>query len=239
MATAAISTKRRTPSASGVAVVCGAIVALAFLAPSMAADPSGIQPASGVPQDGLIAHWPLAGNAQDRSGNGRDALVRGTIDFSAAGPNDRPSTAAVFNGRDGYLEVPAKNAPPIGKGDFSLTAWVHLDEKLDDVPGDLVSRLRSDQPARISSHAQEQCRRGQHPGQPSPTTVRYRQPPRKCLVRPRPPRQRHPGLRAGDVRRQSLCRHVRAGRERVGPRVPARRRTALGSIAARRRRATR
>ena len=89
---------------------------------------------------GLIAHWPLAGDAQDRSGRERHASFHGDIDWLAAGPRKRPGTAAAFNGRDGFLEVLGDRAPHLGTGDFSIAAWVDVPEDLDDVPGDILSQ---------------------------------------------------------------------------------------------------
>ncbi len=89
---------------------------------------------------GLAAHWPLAGDAQDRSGNGRHAVVRGHIDWQAAGPRGAAKTAANFNGRDAWLEVPAENSPKLGKEDFSIAVWLHTADMWDDVPGDILSQ---------------------------------------------------------------------------------------------------
>lgn len=92
------------------------------------------------PSTELAGHWPLAGDARDHSPGGRDAIVKGALDFKAAGPADRPNTAAAFKGRDTWLEVPLGGEKPLGHGDFSLSLWAYSDDKLDDVPGDLVSQ---------------------------------------------------------------------------------------------------
>lgn len=88
----------------------------------------------------LIAHWPLAGDAKDVSGSGLHAQIRGAVDFGAAGPGEKPRTAAGFNGRDAYLEVPLAPALRWGTEDFSISAWVESPEKTDDVPGDILSQ---------------------------------------------------------------------------------------------------
>ncbi|MEX0678859.1 MAG: LamG domain-containing protein [Pirellulales bacterium] len=84
----------------------------------------------------LLAHWPLAGDANDRSPNKHHAQLRGHVDWQVAGP--RGMTAAGFNGRDSVLEVPG--APRLGSGDFTLAAWIHTAADMDDLPGDIVSQ---------------------------------------------------------------------------------------------------
>jgi poly(3-hydroxybutyrate) depolymerase len=88
----------------------------------------------------LLAHWPLKGDARDRSGNGAHAEVCGAVDFQSIGPDGAVATTAGFNGRDAWLEVPLERVPTLGSGDFSISVWVHADEATDDVPGDLISR---------------------------------------------------------------------------------------------------
>jgi len=85
-------------------------------------------------QRGLVAHWPLAGDARDVISEGNPALVRGAVNFRAAGP----STA--FKGCGTWLEVPAGRAPRLGKGEFSLAVWMQSDEVSDVAPGDLLSQ---------------------------------------------------------------------------------------------------
>lgn len=88
---------------------------------------------------GLIGHWPLKGTARDASGGGRDATNHG-VNLQAIGLDGKRGSAAGFNGRDAYLEVPTKLGIDLGKGDFSIALWMHTDKELDDVPGDLVSQ---------------------------------------------------------------------------------------------------
>jgi len=80
--------------------------------------------------DGLIGHWRLAGDARDSSGVGRHAVNHGV--------NFLPGEGAVFNGRNAWLEVPAEKLPTLGKGAFSVAAWVHTAKDLDDVLGDVL-----------------------------------------------------------------------------------------------------
>jgi len=95
-------------------------------------------------QQGLIGHWPLAGDALDKSGEERHALVHGNINFQVAGPAGEVNTATGFNGRDAWLEVSTEKLPKPGKDDFSIAVWLYTDEALDDVPGDIISRYDPD-----------------------------------------------------------------------------------------------
>lgn len=88
---------------------------------------------------GLVGHWRLAGDCRDHSGRGNHAVNRG-VDLGAVGPGGARATAAGFNGRDAWLEVPANDSLSLGAGDFAFTAWVHTDAVLDDVLGDIASQ---------------------------------------------------------------------------------------------------
>ncbi len=112
--------------------------AVAGIALAMAGEP-GEATAKGVDLNrDLLAHWPLAGDANDRSPHKRHAQVYGTIDWQVAGP--RGTTAAGFNGRDAMLQLPAENVPRFGTGDFTVAAWIHTAAESDDVLGDVVSQ---------------------------------------------------------------------------------------------------
>jgi hypothetical protein len=82
-------------------------------------------------EDDLVAHWKLTADARDASGAARDATNHG-VTFDA-------QEGAFFNGIDSWLEVPADKMPRLGTGSFTLTAWVHTEEDLDDVLGDALS----------------------------------------------------------------------------------------------------
>ena len=91
---------------------------------------------------GLIAHWPLAGDLQDHSGHGNHGRNHGA-DLTAAGRDGSPNGSADFDGRDDYIEVEPSPSLRLGTGEFSITAWVHTDEHLDDVLGDVISKYDS------------------------------------------------------------------------------------------------
>src|SRR6266542_189942 len=88
--------------------------------------------------EGLTAHWPLAGDVRDVSGNGHHATNHGA-DLKAPGPDGKRGGAAGFDGRGAYLEVPLKRNLRLGKGDFSLAVWVHT-ERAREGSGDLLSQ---------------------------------------------------------------------------------------------------
>jgi len=87
----------------------------------------------------LIAHWKLAGDARDSSSHGLHGRNHGA-DLAAAGPRGKARTAAKFNGRDSFIEVP--DGPPLrlGARDFSIAVWVNTGKELDDVAGDILSK---------------------------------------------------------------------------------------------------
>ena len=84
---------------------------------------------------GLLAHWPLAGDCRDHSGNGHHGKNHGA-DLAADG--------AVFDGRGAHILVSPLAALDLGTGDFTFSVQIHTDEVLDDVPGDIVSRYAPD-----------------------------------------------------------------------------------------------
>ena len=85
--------------------------------------------AVGLADDHLIAHWKLTNDARDAVGN-HHAINHG-VPFR--------DDCAVFDGRDGWLEVPAVETLKLGAQDFSLAVWIHTARQLDDVLGDVVT----------------------------------------------------------------------------------------------------
>lgn len=79
--------------------------------------------------DGLFGYWKLRSDARDYSGRHHNAHQHG-VQFA--------EDAAVFDGRRSHLSIDGLD---LGKGDFSVSLWVHTDERLSDVVGDLVSKL--------------------------------------------------------------------------------------------------
>ncbi|MEX0725798.1 MAG: LamG domain-containing protein [Planctomycetaceae bacterium] len=87
---------------------------------------------SAPPDAPLVGHWKLTGDARDSSGQENHGRNHG-VTFD--------ETAAAFNGVDGYIEVPHAKSLGLGTGDFTLAVWVHTDEKLKDVLGDILSKF--------------------------------------------------------------------------------------------------
>jgi hypothetical protein len=99
-----------------------------------------INPAARAGEDGLIGHWKLHGDGLDSSGNGHHATNHGA-DFSATGPGGQPRTAARFDGRASFLEVPHRDALHLGEGDFTIAVWAFTESELDDVLGDIAAKF--------------------------------------------------------------------------------------------------
>ena len=79
----------------------------------------------------MTGHWRLAGDARDQSPHALHAQPHDVTWGVKAG--------AEFNGRSAWLEVPASPVLRLGTHDFTVSLWLHLDQTLDDSPGDLVT----------------------------------------------------------------------------------------------------
>lgn len=82
----------------------------------------------------LAAHWALEGSSQDKVNPNRIPVHDGRTD------DDTDKTSAAFFGSEAYIAIGAKDAPRIGKQDFSLAMWLRCDEPSDSLPGDLISQ---------------------------------------------------------------------------------------------------
>ncbi|MEX0884683.1 MAG: hypothetical protein WDZ72_14540, partial [Cyclobacteriaceae bacterium] len=94
-------------------------------------------------REGLAGHWDFKGNALDLSDLENHAQVHGDINFEASGPNGQNNTAAEFSGKEAWLEVPVDQSPQLGNEDFTISAWVYLEEDGTGVSGDLISQYDS------------------------------------------------------------------------------------------------
>ncbi|MFP6649586.1 MAG: hypothetical protein VB817_08995, partial [Pirellulaceae bacterium] len=63
-------------------------------------------------EEGLVAHWRLATDGSDSSGNGHHAVNHG-VRFDGSG-------SALFDGIDNWLEVQADGDLQLGQSDFTL-----------------------------------------------------------------------------------------------------------------------
>lgn len=94
-----------------------------------AAEPSGSAVVTSADlQRGLAGYWKLQGDCQDHSGQGRHA-VNHAVDLASG----------TFDGRKAFVEVPSANSPRLGRGDFTISAWVNTDKVVDDTIGDVLS----------------------------------------------------------------------------------------------------
>ena len=80
--------------------------------------------------DGLVGHWKLERDCDDSSRPGNHGTNHG-VTFSDG--------SAQFDGRRGFIEVPVAPSFRVGRSDFTLAAWVHTAEVLDDIIGDVAS----------------------------------------------------------------------------------------------------
>jgi hypothetical protein len=102
--------------------------ALALLLASAVGQAAGREPENRQPAAGLVGHWKLQGDCRDASGNGRHGINHG-VDLATGD----------FDGRSAWVEVPAGDALRLGTGDFTVAAWIHTAEIVDDTLGDVVS----------------------------------------------------------------------------------------------------
>ncbi len=102
---------------------------------SSATQRTGTPPAS--LKKGLLAYLKLAGNNHDQSPYKRESRVHGKPFYE----NSEPQKSSLrFNGKDQWLEIPSDKSLSLGKGDFSISLWVHTSDSINDVLGDLLSK---------------------------------------------------------------------------------------------------
>jgi len=89
--------------------------------------------------EGLVGHWPLAGDCRDHSGNGNDGINHGAS-LDAQGPGGQPVRAALLDGRSNWIEVPDRPSLRLGSSDFTIAAWVKTYDRPVDVIGDICSK---------------------------------------------------------------------------------------------------
>ncbi|MCE9525523.1 MAG: LamG domain-containing protein [Planctomycetales bacterium] len=87
--------------------------------------------------DGPVAHWKLAGDARDQSGNKLHGQNRGATFQDGT----FPAKSAKFDGRGNHLEIPAAEPLKLGTDPFTISLWVNTAAELDDDIGDLISQF--------------------------------------------------------------------------------------------------
>jgi hypothetical protein len=78
---------------------------------------------------GLIGYWPLRGDCRDHSGHGNHGINHG-VDL----------TTGSFAGRDRCIEIPSRSGLQFGSGEFTLSAWIHTEPRLDTAVGDVLTQ---------------------------------------------------------------------------------------------------
>jgi hypothetical protein len=72
--------------------------------------------------DGLVAHYPFNGNANDASGNGNDGTVNGAT--LTANRSGKPNSAYNFDGVDDYIQIVHNDCFNITLSGFTVALWV-------------------------------------------------------------------------------------------------------------------
>lgn len=92
--------------------------------------------------DNLVGYWSLnegAGYvAYDASGNGNDGNLTGTPSWT----NGMSGTAVHFDGVDDYIEAPNSNT--LNNANFTIEAWIYLDEDVRATQARVVSKQQAD-----------------------------------------------------------------------------------------------
>ncbi len=107
---------------------------LAFVASSSWNEASLVFPAEPAPQKqldlarDLVGYWKLQGDCRDHSGQGNHGKNH-NVDLQSG----------TFDGRSAYVEIAPSDSLRLGKGDFTITAWVHTESVVDDTLGDIFS----------------------------------------------------------------------------------------------------
>ncbi len=112
----------RLPAALTLAIIALAGVSWAALQKSAAAD----EPVE--LQRGLVGFWRLQGDCRDHSGHEHHGINH-EVDLQSGS----------FNGRGAHVEIPATESLNLGRGDFTLSAWIHTDRIVNDTLGDVLS----------------------------------------------------------------------------------------------------
>lgn len=86
----------------------------------------------------VIAHWKLAGDAQDSGTHALHGKNQG-VKFEPAKPGTR-HPGGIFGGKQESITIPHAAALKLGQSDFSISLWAYTAKDLDDDLGDLLSK---------------------------------------------------------------------------------------------------
>lgn len=88
--------------------------------------------------DGLVAHFPFNGNADDESGNGHNGTVNGaTLTTDRFGNAD---SAYMFNGTDDYIAVPDSTDLRLSQTDFTISTWFYEESRTTPAVKSLITK---------------------------------------------------------------------------------------------------
>jgi hypothetical protein len=93
--------------------------------------------------EGLVAHYPFNGNANDLSGNGNNGTPMGGISWDT----DRfgnPSSSCYFNGIDAYVTIPNSTSLSSPSTEITISLWFYLNQSYS---GHNYFLTKSDDPA--------------------------------------------------------------------------------------------
>lgn len=80
------------------------------------------------PHQGLVAYYPLNGNANDMSGNGNNGIVHGAT--LTTNRNGTENSAYYFNGSS-YIEVPNSSSLSSATTGLTIATWIYVDSYVD------------------------------------------------------------------------------------------------------------
>ncbi len=83
-------------------------------------------------EPGLIGHWKLRGDCRDYSGNDLHGVNHGVN-----------LNRGEFDGVGSFIELPNAVSRKLSGGEFSICAWIHTEQEVADVFGDVFSMYNS------------------------------------------------------------------------------------------------
>ncbi|MGD0812366.1 MAG: LamG-like jellyroll fold domain-containing protein [Verrucomicrobiota bacterium] len=112
------------PASAGSATGGGSFVA--GTAVTVMATPNSPTNAGNALTNGLVAYYPLAGDANDYSGNGNNGAAQGSPAYTA-GVTGATNTAISLNGANQYISLGHPSIYNFGANDFTISVWFKTD----------------------------------------------------------------------------------------------------------------
>lgn len=108
-------------------LIIGTLISLLSLSNSCKQDKDETMPQDNtMPNNGLIAYYPMNGNAKDLSGMGNNGVINGGVS-STSDRHGNDGKAMLFNGTDGYIEVPNSESLESPTNALSIAGWVWIE----------------------------------------------------------------------------------------------------------------